>query len=60
MTSNEMPNSTMNGMPVVTPTATRNTAFSTVSSARICVIAFFRVTMRKSPINSIDNATPMR
>ena len=54
------PSSTTSGMPGVTPTATRNTAFSTVSSARICVIAFLRVTIRNSPINSIDSATPMR
>ena len=60
MTSKAMPNSTTSGMPVVTPTATRKTAFSTVSKARICVIAFFRVTIRNSPISSSDNATPMR
>ena len=46
--------------PEVTPTATRNTAFSTVSSARIWVIAFFRVIIRKSPISSIERATPIR
>ena len=50
----------MSGMPAVTPTATRKTAFSTVSRARICVMAFLRVTIRNSPISSIDSATPMR
>ncbi len=47
-------------MPVVTPTATRKTAFSKVSSATICVIAFLRVTIRKRPISSIDSAAPIR
>ena len=37
-----------------------NTAFSTVSNARIWLIAFFRVTMRKSPISSNESATPIR
>ena len=60
MTSNAIPSSTMSGMPVVTPTATRKTAFSTVSKARICVMAFLRVTIRNSPIRSSESATPMR
>ncbi len=60
MTSNEIPSSTTNGMPGVAPTATRNTAFSTVSRARICVMAFFRVTIRNNPINSVDRATPIK
>ena len=54
------PSSTTKGMPEVTPTATRKTAFSTVSRARICVIAFLRVTIRNRPISSIDSATPIK
>jgi hypothetical protein len=59
MTSKEMPSSTTSGIPVVAPRATRKTAFSIVSSARICVTALRLVTMRKSPISSMEREAPI-
>ena len=59
MTSNEIPSSTIRGIPVVAPSATRKTAFSTVSKARIWVTALRRVTIRKRPMSNIDRETPM-